>query len=63
MEDQKKKIEEAIVLVARIITERADGGKYLPVYNRLKAEKMALSSQDDRLEEIRQIAEGQRQAA
>ena len=64
MDDQKKKkLEEAIVLIARIITEREDGRKFLPVYDRLKAELIAMSSQDDRLGEIRKIAEGQRAAA
>jgi hypothetical protein len=61
MDDQRKKIEDAIILVARIITECAYGGKYLPIYNRLKAERMALRSHDDHLAEIRQFAEGQRQ--
>lgn len=46
MDDQKKKkIEAAIVLVAQIITKREDGSKYLPVYDRLQAELIALSSQ------------------
>jgi len=63
MNDQKKKIEDLIMLMARIITEREDGVRYLPVYERLKAELIAMSSQSDRLDEIRKIAMGQRLAA
>ena len=63
MNDQKKKIEDLIMLMARIITEREDGVRYLPVYERLKAELVAMSSQRDRLDEIRKIAMGQRLAA
>jgi hypothetical protein len=64
MDDQKKKkIEAAIVLVAQIITKREDGSKYLPVYDRLQAELIALSSQNDRLDQIRKVAMGERAAA
>ena len=64
MNHQKKaQIEDKISLIARIINEREDGLIYIPVYDRLKAELIALSSQEDRLAEIRQIAQGQRSAA
>ncbi|MBB5721167.1 hypothetical protein FHS72_000774 [Loktanella ponticola] len=54
---QKTKIEKAIALVAKIITERDDGANYIPIYNRLEAELNAFSSQDQRLNEIRKFAQ------
>ena len=63
MDHQKKKIEAAIALIAQVITARKDGTKFIPVYDRLKAELTAMSSENQRMDEIRQIAMTQRSAA
>lgn len=63
MDHQKKEIEAAIAIIAQVITNRDDGRKYIPVYDRLKAELNAMSSQNQRMDEIRQIAMVQRSAA
>ena len=62
MEEHKEKIEAAIVVIAQIITDREDGSKYIPVYDRLKAELIAMSSQNQRMLEIQQIVIAQRAA-
>lgn len=54
---RKKTIKAAIVLMAQIITKREDGSKYPSVYDRLTVELNAMTSQSQRLDHIRKIAQ------
>ncbi|WP_417525336.1 hypothetical protein [Marinovum sp.] len=57
MKPSIERLENALIIMARMITTRADGETYLPICERLEAEIAALRASENYMDKMRRLAE------